>query len=313
MLDTHGKVILVKGRMDFNNTRKHMYDIKCLIHIGRQRLSFWLKAGCPSIPPKCICSKKRCKKKRHWNSCRCGCSLYITLPMLRPLLSKPQGHKYFWKSSKPCHVGIHLKALAGCSLMSTYMPGFQSFFRFFASFVLAKLATSSIRVKEFLDTLMNVEVVVMVKGRTYLYTNRVHMFDIKRVENRHWISCQSGYSFYLRNSLIPTGRQRHLGQRQNVSLPPECICLTSKSKSLDSLLMQLQLLLEELLDVHGKVEYVCLGQRQDISLPPECICLISKGLKKKSLYFLYSLYLRKSLMSMGRRSMSVLGKGRMYL
>ena len=31
--------------------------------------------------------------------------------------------------------------------MSTHVPGFQSFFRFFASLVLAKLATSSIRVK----------------------------------------------------------------------------------------------------------------------------------------------------------------------
>ena len=31
--------------------------------------------------------------------------------------------------------------------MSTHVPGFQSFFRFFASIVMAKLATSSIRVK----------------------------------------------------------------------------------------------------------------------------------------------------------------------
>ena len=31
--------------------------------------------------------------------------------------------------------------------MSTHMPGFQSFFRFLRHFVLAKLATSSIRVK----------------------------------------------------------------------------------------------------------------------------------------------------------------------
>ena len=31
--------------------------------------------------------------------------------------------------------------------MSTYMPGFQSFFKYFESFLLAKLATSSIRVK----------------------------------------------------------------------------------------------------------------------------------------------------------------------
>ena len=31
--------------------------------------------------------------------------------------------------------------------MSTHMPGFQSFFSFLCHFVLAKLATSSIRVK----------------------------------------------------------------------------------------------------------------------------------------------------------------------
>ena len=40
----------------------------------------------------------------------------------------------FKKSSKPCHVGIHWIALAEYSQMSTHVPGFQSFFRFFASF-----------------------------------------------------------------------------------------------------------------------------------------------------------------------------------
>ena len=34
------------------------------------------------------------------------------------------------------------------SQMSTHVPGVQSFFRFFASFILAKLATSSIRVND---------------------------------------------------------------------------------------------------------------------------------------------------------------------
>ena len=53
-----------------------------------------------------------------------------------------------WKASKPCHVGIHWIALHEYSQMSTYMPGFQSFFRFLHHFVLAKLANSSIRVKE---------------------------------------------------------------------------------------------------------------------------------------------------------------------
>ena len=36
----------------------------------------------------------------------------LTLPMLRLHSSKAQGHKYLWKPSKPCHVGIHWKALA---------------------------------------------------------------------------------------------------------------------------------------------------------------------------------------------------------
>ena len=36
----------------------------------------------------------------------------LTLPMLRLLSSKAQGRKDFWKSPKPCHVGIHRIALA---------------------------------------------------------------------------------------------------------------------------------------------------------------------------------------------------------
>ena len=60
------------------------------------------------------------------------------------LKSKAQGRKWHWKSSKPCHVGIHWKTLAKYSQMSTHVPGFQSFFRFH-NFVLAKLAASIIR------------------------------------------------------------------------------------------------------------------------------------------------------------------------
>ena len=70
----------------------------------------------------------------------------VTLPMLWLLFSKAQAHKDFWKPSKPCHVGIHLKALAEYSHMSTHLPGFQPFFRILHNFVLAKVATSSIRV-----------------------------------------------------------------------------------------------------------------------------------------------------------------------
>ena len=56
----------------------------------------------------------------------------ITLPMLRLPSSKAQGHKDFWKPSKPCLVGIHWKALAEYSQMSTHVPGFQSFFQVFS-------------------------------------------------------------------------------------------------------------------------------------------------------------------------------------
>ena len=67
--------------------------------------------------------------------------------MLRLHLSKAQGRKDFWKPSKPCHVGIHWKALAEFSQMSTHVSGFLSFFMFLHHFVMAKSATSSIRVK----------------------------------------------------------------------------------------------------------------------------------------------------------------------
>ena len=67
--------------------------------------------------------------------------------MLRLLLSKAQGCKDFRKTSEPCYVGIHWKALAEYSQMTTHVPEFRSFFKFFASFCNGKLASSSIRVK----------------------------------------------------------------------------------------------------------------------------------------------------------------------
>ena len=48
----------------------------------------------------------------------------LTFPMLELFLSKAQGCKDFWKSPKPCHVGIHWKTLAEYSQMSTHMAGF---------------------------------------------------------------------------------------------------------------------------------------------------------------------------------------------
>ena len=63
---------------------------------------------------------------------------YLTLPRL--LSSKAQGCKDFCKTSKPCHAGIHSKALAEYSQINTHVPGFQSFFRFFASFCIGQIS-----------------------------------------------------------------------------------------------------------------------------------------------------------------------------
>ena len=63
----------------------------------------------------------------------------ITLSMLRLLSSKAQECKNLRKTLKPCHVGIHWKALAEYSQMNTHMPGFQFFFMIFASFSIGKI------------------------------------------------------------------------------------------------------------------------------------------------------------------------------
>ena len=55
------------------------------------------------------------------------------------------------KPPKPCYVGTHWIALAEYSQMSTHLPGFWSFFNFLYYFVLAKLATSSIKVTIYLN------------------------------------------------------------------------------------------------------------------------------------------------------------------
>ena len=65
-----------------------------------------------------------------WNHGIQGESI-LTLPMPRLLSSKAQGHNDFLEPSKPCHVGIHRKALNEHSQMSTHVPGIQSFSRFF--------------------------------------------------------------------------------------------------------------------------------------------------------------------------------------
>ena len=91
---------------------------------------------------------------------RLGNGQTLTLKMLRLFPSK----SHFFKLSKPGHVGTHWIALAEYSQMSTHVPGLRLFFRYCVSFhinkiicshfsgflhyfVLAKLTTSSIRVK----------------------------------------------------------------------------------------------------------------------------------------------------------------------
>ena len=64
----------------------------------------------------------------------------LTLPMLRLLSSKAQKRKILWKPWKPCHFGIHLKALVECFQMSTHLPGYQLFSSFFASFCIGQIS-----------------------------------------------------------------------------------------------------------------------------------------------------------------------------
>ena len=96
-------------------------------------------------------SNKNCNKnimkKVHFNLSSKTKIGFLTLRMLRLLSSITHGYKDFWKTSKTCHVGFHWIALTEYSQVSTHVPGFQSFLRLLHHFVLAKLTTSSIRVK----------------------------------------------------------------------------------------------------------------------------------------------------------------------
>ena len=88
-------------------------------------------------------------------TCRFKYSIHA---QLNPLIFKPSNAEATFVQStriqrflktKPCHVSIYRKALAKYSQMSTHVPGFQSFFSVLHHFVLAKLATTSIKVKSF--------------------------------------------------------------------------------------------------------------------------------------------------------------------
>ena len=72
----------------------------------------------------------------------------LTLPNAKAMFIQSTRTLVFFKTSEPCHVGIHWIDLADYSPMSTHVLGFQSFFLCFLHYVvLAKLISSSIRVK----------------------------------------------------------------------------------------------------------------------------------------------------------------------
>ena len=89
----------------------------------------------------------------------------VNLPMLRLLSSEAQGRNYFWKTSKPCHVGIHGTTFTEYSQMCTRVPKFQLFLH---HFVTAKLATSSIRVKP-----SNAEATFVRSTRTWIFLKNI--------------------------------------------------------------------------------------------------------------------------------------------
>ena len=96
----------------------------------------------------CFATSKHLQEVNTSTLSLCAISLVNPFNAVRLLSAKAQGCKNLWKPSKPYHVGIHWIALIECSQMSTHLLGFQSFSRFLHHFVLAKLVTSSIMVKQ---------------------------------------------------------------------------------------------------------------------------------------------------------------------
>ena len=82
----------------------------------------------------------------------------------------------FLKTIETLSFGIHSIALAEYSQMGTHMPGFQSFSAFLHHFVLAKLAASSIRVKN--DTLNLLGVCVCSSRVLAAIRNSAHVYGI---------------------------------------------------------------------------------------------------------------------------------------
>ena len=74
----------------------------------------------------------------------------LTLPMRRLLCPKHNDAKISENHLNPVmNIGIHCKVLAEYSQLSNHMSGFQHISVFLHHFVMAKLATSSIRVNFF--------------------------------------------------------------------------------------------------------------------------------------------------------------------
>ena len=111
-----------------------------------------------------------------------------TLPILRLLSSKVQGRKDFWKPSKPCHVGIHWKALAECSQMSTHLPGFQSFLRLFASFCI-----DQIRHQQHKDNFPCSLLRYHSLNPLTLTARVVHQYTVPRPYHTPWPSCYNAW------------------------------------------------------------------------------------------------------------------------
>ena len=117
----------------------------------------------------------------------------LTLPMLRLLSSQAQGRKDFWKPFKPCHVSIHWIALVEYFEMSTHLLGFQSFSGFLHHFVLAKLATTSIRVNLLLLRTSNYHGWLQKgSGKRGVASGVVvggEMSQLSHLQNQHFFTC----------------------------------------------------------------------------------------------------------------------------
>ena len=114
----------------------------------------------------------------------------LTLRMLRLLFSKAKGRKDFWKSFKPCHVDIHLIALAEYSQMSTHMLGFQSYLRFFASFCIGQIRHQQHKgyVRKYWENTILGTLIshIWVWFSPFIVSNRSMIIESKKAQNNFW-------------------------------------------------------------------------------------------------------------------------------